>query len=178
MRDSRGITRRVGAERRRVPGASLVEFALLVPLLFMLLLGIITAGLALATKNSMTNAVREAARLGETLAPPDDAAPWNWDRDWAVPVKDRVVHLAAGDLKDAEVCVQLVDVSKPGQPVSSYPSSGCPLAMPTPATPASATGCVVKVWAKRTATLSIFLSAWQLDLEAKAVGRFELDRCA
>lgn len=52
-----------GSER----GASLVEFALIMPLLFLLLLGTITGGLTLSRHNSTRNAVREATRYGSVL---------------------------------------------------------------------------------------------------------------
>jgi len=48
-------------------GASLVEFALVLPILMMLLFGIVTGGLALNSKNSLNNAAREGARYGATL---------------------------------------------------------------------------------------------------------------
>ncbi|MFP5580169.1 MAG: TadE family protein [Acidimicrobiia bacterium] len=63
---------------RREAGASLVEFALLAPVLFALLLGMITGGLSLSRKNSMENAVREGARFGATL---------NEDSSWSSDVR-------------------------------------------------------------------------------------------
>ena len=56
-------TRRAAGER----GAALVEFALILPLFFTLILGAVTAGIAYNQKLSMTNASREAARYGATL---------------------------------------------------------------------------------------------------------------
>src|SRR3546814_17755906 len=49
------------------PGSSHVEFALLMPLLFLVLLGTITGGLTLSRHNSTRNAVREATRYGSVL---------------------------------------------------------------------------------------------------------------
>jgi len=48
-------------------GASLVEFAIILPILMALLFGIVTGGLALNSKNSLNNAAREGARYGATL---------------------------------------------------------------------------------------------------------------
>lgn len=45
-------------------GASAVEFALLLPLLMMILFGIIEFGMALYRQSIITNASREGARLG------------------------------------------------------------------------------------------------------------------
>lgn len=171
MRSSKTTAGRPSPRHDR--GASLVEFAVLAPLLFSILLGIITGGFALATKNSMTNAVREGARVGATL--PEGTG---WNADWAVDVKDRVVDLAGGDLEDDEVCVQLIDASD-GSLVGRYPSGGCPASMPSaPSTPGSATsGCIVKVWAQSEATLNALFFSRDLDLEAQSVGIYERDEC-
>ena len=50
--------------RDREGGAALVEFALLLPLLALLLFGTITGGLTLSRQNSVKNAAREGARFG------------------------------------------------------------------------------------------------------------------
>lgn len=159
---------------KRERGASLVEFALLAPVLFALLLGMITGGLALATKNSMTNAVREGGRLGATLPGVAD-----WDA-WAADVKDRVVELAGGDLEADEVCVEMVSIDSSGDSTEgSWPASGCDLPMAMPTTPSSAPdgSCLVKVWAQRSATLNALAFSRSLTLEAKAVGQYERSEC-
>lgn len=48
----------------RSPGQSMVEFALIAPLLFLLLFGIIELGLMLNIYIGLTNSAREAARAG------------------------------------------------------------------------------------------------------------------
>jgi Flp pilus assembly protein TadG len=55
---------KVQATRRSESGASAVEFALLLPVLMMVLFGIIEFGLALYRQAILTNASREGARLG------------------------------------------------------------------------------------------------------------------
>ncbi len=50
-------------------GQSLVEFALVVPMLLMLVIGIAEFGRAWMTKNIMTGAAREAVRLAAVPAP-------------------------------------------------------------------------------------------------------------
>ena len=50
--------------RRSESGASAVEFALLLPVLMMILFGIIEFGMALYRQAILTNASREGARLG------------------------------------------------------------------------------------------------------------------
>ena len=55
---------KVRKKLRSEAGASAVEFALLLPLLMMILFGIIEFGLALYQQAILTNASREGARLG------------------------------------------------------------------------------------------------------------------
>jgi Flp pilus assembly protein TadG len=50
-------------------GAALVEFALVVPLLMMIMCATIDFGLAVYTLNNLTAAVREGGRYGATLYP-------------------------------------------------------------------------------------------------------------
>ena len=86
-------------KRRKDRGASLVEFALLAPLLFALLLGMITGGISLSQKNSMENAVREGSRFGATLEP---------SANWAGDVRKRVEALSGGDLELGQICAEVV----------------------------------------------------------------------
>lgn len=155
-------------------GASLVEFALVLPILGALLLGIVTGGFALATKNSMTNAVREASRLGATL--PEGAG---WD-PWASAVKDRAVEVAGDDLEADEICVQMVSVGAGGDTVEGqWPAAGCTLSAAAPSTPANvAVGtCVVKVWARGKAELNALVFTQSLTLDADAVSLYERTDC-
>ena len=60
---------------RNKRGASAVEFALILPLLVCLLLGIVEFGLLMYNKAVITNASREGARAGIVFSPrPDEAA--------------------------------------------------------------------------------------------------------
>jgi hypothetical protein len=63
-RQGEPMVARVRASTRRDDGASAVEFALLAPLLFALLFGIIQYGLWFGDSLSMKQGVREAARQG------------------------------------------------------------------------------------------------------------------
>jgi len=54
---------------RSESGASMVEFALIAPILFMFLFGIIDFGRALFQYNNLTNAAREGARFAATRLP-------------------------------------------------------------------------------------------------------------
>lgn len=144
-------------------GATLVEFALISTLVFALLFGMFTGGVSLSRKNSMTNAVREGARLGATLPA---------DGDWADKVQDRVVALSGGDLVANQVCVKLVQA-----PADTKQSSTCSL--PGTDEPSldgiDAGECAVLVWARRTSELQVILFSKDLDLTAGTVSRYERD---
>ena len=66
-----------GSRRDDESGASLVEFALVLPVFLMLVLGMMTGGLAYSRKLSVSQAVREGARYGATL-PFTPATPSAW----------------------------------------------------------------------------------------------------
>ncbi|MDH4117620.1 MAG: pilus assembly protein [Acidimicrobiia bacterium] len=55
-------------------GASLIEFALVLPVLLMLLVGIVSTARAWNVRNTLEHAAREAARSGATVRPWDAAA--------------------------------------------------------------------------------------------------------
>ena len=57
-------------------GASMVEFALLAPILVVMLLGTITMGLSFNRLNSLNNGARESARYAATLPGGDDLSGW------------------------------------------------------------------------------------------------------
>lgn len=92
-----------GDARQR--GSALIEFAVVLPILLALLVGIVTSGAALNRSNSLNNAARETARFGATL--PADNLTW-----WLNEVADVAVDSATGDLADGTdgryVCVAFV----------------------------------------------------------------------
>lgn len=70
---ARSPKRGQGPRRRAAPsegGAASVEFALLLPILLLMLLGTMDLGLALYNKSVLTNASREGARAGIVLRSP------------------------------------------------------------------------------------------------------------
>lgn len=93
--------------KRRDRGASLVEFALLAPLLFLLLIGTLTGGLTLSRQNSVKNAVREASRFGAVVPDFDDTGD-NLDA-----LYNQLVAAATNDLDPGvpgrRACVALID---------------------------------------------------------------------
>jgi Flp pilus assembly protein TadG len=82
----------------------LVEFALVMPILVMLLLGMVTTGLAYNRKLDLTHATREGARYGAAVSP---FQAWT-SGSWASNVHDLVIARASETLASADVCVALV----------------------------------------------------------------------
>lgn len=91
---------------RRERGAALVEFAVIIPLLLVIMLGIITGGIGLNRNISLNNAAREGARYGATLPIDGDMTVW------LNSVADVAIDSATGDLDDGEagreICVAFV----------------------------------------------------------------------
>lgn len=81
-------------------GAALVEFAILIPLLVMLLFGIVSAGLAFSHQLSLTHAAREAGRYAATLPVSNFNADPDPLRAWLDEVAARAVEDATGSLAD------------------------------------------------------------------------------
>jgi Flp pilus assembly protein TadG len=102
--------RRPASSRER--GAAFVEFALVVPLLFSLVLGGLTGGIVLSRKQSLTHAAREGARYG-AVVPQSQCDPTSncGGLTWAQLVQSVVVQRSVGTTTNAQVCVSLVSGS-------------------------------------------------------------------
>lgn len=74
-RPHRSAIRRLRRLARRDDGAVMVEFALVMPLLLLLVFGILDLGRALFMLNDLKSAVREGARFGAVLADTTDDGP-------------------------------------------------------------------------------------------------------
>jgi Flp pilus assembly protein TadG len=148
----------------------MVEFALILPVVVSLLMGLVTGGLAYNKKIAITDAVRGAARYGATLG--DSST-------FATSVRDRLVQLSAGELTGSDVCVELVRAGSSNTVTRSWyagaGNSSCPAQFGTaPVTPTVTTGsCVVKVWAMKTAKLQAVLVNSDLHLKGGSVAGFE-----
>jgi Flp pilus assembly protein TadG len=148
--------------RRNERGVLLVEFALVLPLLLALFLGIFTGGLAYSKKIGLVEAVREGARFGASLPMGSGAGAVT---AWETQVKNRVVAASGGDLAVADICVKFV-----------LPTGGtdCGLADPAGSTN-EPTVHLVKVSATRSATLEFFFFKSDKVLRGQLVARFERD---
>jgi Flp pilus assembly protein TadG len=158
----------MSSRRASERGAALVEFALVLPLIMALILGLLTGGSAYNRKLSMTNAVREGSRFGATL---------DGSSTWASSVQTRTVELATGDLSTSQVCVQLVQngsvVIQGGNTYQALGANCSSIAAPT--VTASSSDCVVKVWAARVNQdkLQVIFFSSNLTLTSKSVARYE-----
>ena len=161
---------RRGTER----GAVAVEMALVLPLFLSVVLGILTGGIAMEKKIGVTNAVREAARYGATLAAAQCADTTKCGgRTWAQVVQAVAMDRLSGQVPVSQICVALV--SGPGS--SPVPLDGAH----TTKSGGSAcyndlsndTGQRVQVTMTRTSRLQVFFWAKDLALSARDVARFE-----
>ena len=156
-----------GARHRDQWGTAAVEFALVVPILLMLLLGIITFGIAYSQSVALNNTAREGARFGATSA--NTTA-------WAGDVEQRVKDLYFdashdfGNQSGDEICTALVKVGT----ASPLRTSGCTIAS-APATPAGAVDgtCVVKVWIHQDVQLLWGLGSATKQITARSVALYD-----
>lgn len=166
--------------RRSDDGAVAVEFALVFPLLAMLMMGIVTGGLSYSNALGVQNAVREGSRFGASALQTSST----WDSD----VISRVRSTQFDDSTDigssqTSVCVQLVKAPSTivaGKSSCSTGGDDAPaLAMPAlneyPAVPSAvpADACVVRVVAARKFTLNVILTTFDGNLQRGAVARYE-----
>lgn len=98
-------------------GANAVEFALVLPMLVMLIFGGITAGLALNARQQIDHAGREGARYAATLplGPTACAA-----GDWHTCVRDRVLATSVGAISLASGGVCVSHIAEDGTTTTQY----------------------------------------------------------
>jgi Flp pilus assembly protein TadG len=151
--------------RRDERGASVVEFALVMPILLSVLFGLITLGLAFSDHLSATNAAREGARYG--------AAANISATTWATDVRDRVkqVYFNEGEtVTNDQICVSLVQAN--GTTAASYVGANCGAA-PTLPTSMAAGSCAVLVWMQRPRTVELLVvPSLDLDIRAESVAYY------
>jgi Flp pilus assembly protein TadG len=160
--------RRSTRRERSEAGASAVEFALVVPILVMLLLGLTTAGMSLNDALGTTDAVREGARYGattQTTPVPTGYGSWN------AAVQAKTVALSAGSIVATnQVCVKL---QKGTSSVVQQSSCSFPTSEPANPTSLTATDCVVKVWARVPVNINIGVADWDIYVIRSSVSRYE-----
>ncbi|MBA3652670.1 MAG: pilus assembly protein [Actinobacteria bacterium] len=144
-----------------------MEFALVVPLLMAMLLGIFTGGSAYFQKISLVDAARDAARYGASLK--NDAASGGL-ATWKLNVQQRVVTLSGGQVTAGAVCVDLVTPTGSNTACGVNDPSGA-ASDPTVLTPAS----IVKVSVSKPAQLKFFFFTMTPNLSTKIAARYERD---
>ena len=159
-------------------GAVALEFALIVPLLLMLLLGIVTAGLTYSHANGLANAVREGSRFGASADASSAVA-----AQWATDVVSQVRATQFDDPAElTTVCVQLWKIGTgavAGTGTCVTPTGGPTLVLPAtasaePAVPSGPDGsCVVRVIAARRFTINIALASWNDVTVSQSIARYE-----
>jgi hypothetical protein len=108
-----GVVMRNSTHRR---GQGLVEFALIVPLFLVLLLGMVEFGRAWMTKNILTGAAREAVRMAAVQVN------FATSTDNAVTRATQVLNSAGINVPPAQVNVEQYDSPEPGlRVIVSYP---------------------------------------------------------
>lgn len=145
-------------------GAAAVEFALVLPLIVVLLFGTVWTALAYNDHLSISNAVREGARYGSAID--------YTDATWAASVRDRVRQVyynAGGNLTADEICVQLI--KSDGTVLASQIGAQCG---PGPTAPTMATGsCAVMVWVKKQRKIELVVfPTLRFDIGAKSVSYY------
>ena len=146
-------------------GTTLVEMALVLPLVFALLLGIFTGGNAYFAKISLVDATRHGARFGASLKVPTAGVP-----AWRQSVQDRVAHQSGGKIAMADVCADLV--------VPTGSNVSCGVADPAGASSdptALAPARVVKVSVATSTRLEFIFFSSNPTLSAKVAARYERD---
>jgi hypothetical protein len=164
--------KRVGPDSGET-GASLVEFALVLPLFFMLLLGMFTGGVAYSRRQSVEQGVREGARFAATLPNPGTAA-------WLDQVADVTLGSADSELGTDRparyVCIAYVDaagvarslVLDPGVATGTPSTVRCLTAAEDPRTEPR-----VQIVARRTSKLEAVAFSRDLVISSRSVARYE-----
>jgi Flp pilus assembly protein TadG len=158
MNARRDLHRRAAAPHpRRVrdeSGAVAVEFALILPILVMLLLGVTTTGMVYSDHLAITNAAREGGRFGSAVNYNTNAT------QWADNVQTRVqqaYYNAGSTLTTSQICVQLVNPAATPSVVATPTNQGttCSGNVPGNPTPTPSGSCLVKVWVKKPARINL-----------------------
>ena len=144
---TRGLSTRQRGRGER--GAAALEFALVVPILMMLLIGMVTTGLVYSDHLGVTNAVREGARYG---AAADATVGATWASSVQTRVKDVYFNASGTAPTDDQICVQLVQPG--GAVVASDTGSACGTAPPRP-TGMAPGSCAVLVWMSKPARIEL-----------------------
>jgi Flp pilus assembly protein TadG len=173
VRASRGpVTRAVGTRLRRATerGAVAVEFAIVLPLLVMLLLGVTTTGLTYSDHLAISNAAREGSRFGAAVAFVQ-ATPSTWANSVQTRVQ-QAYYNSGSSLAGSQVCVELVDNSGTVLAVPTTQGTSCGTGPASPTGMTSGT-CVVKVWIQKPGSINLGVFALPaFNISARSVAYY------
>lgn len=158
---------------RSEAGASLVEFALVLPIFMSLVLAMFTGGLAYTVRQAITQGAREAARAAATTPVTGTVNAW-LDDIAAVAARSADGELAA-DETGQYVCVALIRdgvISRREETAGAVSYSTGTACFDDGVTVASARR--VQVLAERTREMEALVFSRTLDLEGRAVARYEI----
>lgn len=161
-----GILR--GKRRRQDRGAAAVEFALVLPILCMLLFGIISFGFGISDKVALVNAVREGARFGASTV--NDA---NWGAS-VVARTEATYANAESPLLDSQVCALLWKQVSGVQSIVASSAASCesePSALPVTDVPDKS--CFLMVWAAKPKDLNWLVTSTTVTLSAQSVAVYD-----
>ncbi len=169
-------------------GAALVELAFALPLVMMLILGMVSAGIAFNHQLALTHAAREAGRYAATLPVTNFGSGATAMNAWLVEVAARVVEDATGSLDPGApglvVCVAYVHPDGelvPGVPTDDTANrrdNGGVVTYDMPAGPCFADGRPsgerrVQISVARDTDFNALVFSSTLTLGSEAVSRFE-----
>lgn len=165
---------RGSARWRNDDGVAAVEFALVLPLLVMLVLGVLTTGIAYSHSLGLANAVREGSRFAAITPYPPTSGNWGAD----VIARTRATQFDDPGVS-SRICVDLVKqgsgalVSKQcegpsllGAPANFVAPSGTPTG-----------GCAVRVWAARSFTINALLFNTTRTMKKTSIAVYERSPC-
>lgn len=164
-------------QRRRAnrgeDGASLVEFALILPVFVVLVFGMITGGIALSHQNSVKNAVREASRFAAVSDVGTTPAELTTYLDSVI---EQVEDASTGDLGDDvegnRVCVAY---TSDGTTFTSRVKNGASIANGSGSCFVDSVGTRARtqVLAERRTEIGAIFFEVPIDLRSQSVSRYE-----
>ncbi|MFM7068997.1 MAG: TadE/TadG family type IV pilus assembly protein [Actinomycetes bacterium] len=155
-------------------GAALVEFALVVPLVMAIALGVLTGGFATYQKITLTGAARQGARIGSVL-PQTQCTPTSRcsNLNWAQYVQAQAVADSAGSLSSSDICVALVSGSGSAPVAVDSTTTTAGGTSPCFVDNSADTGKRVQVQVTKAAKFEVIFFSRTITLTSKAISRFE-----
>ena len=164
-------------------GAALVEFALILPVFMILVLGVFSGAVVYNQKLDLAHATREGARFGSVLKTPDSGGTFTGacsSQTWAQCVQGVIVERSGGDLTTSGVCVALVNddltvYSENGHGQTDFATNGATAStLPCPnANDSPGRGTHVQVTAQRSGKIEALLFNWNMTLKSNASAKYE-----